>query len=206
MASKAPKFIRIDRPFIVLSKEADYDYLLARLISFLGGGFHSKAGFFAQQACEKYMKALNIQRNGTYLETHKLLDLAAKCEPDGAFFSEPETKRILEQFDIFDQIGRYGAAANFDPLSKGASVGGVSIKVSPGVEIAGAWIWTPKHLHDLDGFVFQARALLDFEKIKWDDGLKSVMSNNQRSQLVSRWQFPIPLREVLTKQNAYFKA
>jgi hypothetical protein len=41
---------------------------------------------------------------------------------------------------------------------------------------------------------------------EWDDGLKSVLGNNQRSQLVSQWQFPIALREVLTKQNAYFKS
>jgi HEPN domain-containing protein len=206
MAPKPPKFKRTNMPFTVFSMEADYDYLLARLISFLGGGFHSRAGFFAQQACEKYMKALAVQRNGTYLETHKLFDLAEKCEPYGTIFSEAETKRILDQFDIFDQIGRYGGAAKFDPLSKGKTVGGRSIKVSPVVQIAGAWIWTPKHLHDLDAFVFHARAFLDFEKAKFGDGIKSVLDNNRASPLLALWEFPMPLREVLTKNNSYFKA
>jgi HEPN domain-containing protein len=206
MAPKAAKFIRTDKPFTVFSMEADHDYLLARLISLLGGGFNSRAGFFAQQACEKFMKALNVQRNGTYLETHALLDLATKCEPDGSLFSEAETRRILDQFDMFDQVGRYGGTAKFDPLSKGKSVGGLSVQVGLGVQVAGAWIWTPKFLHDLDGFVFQARALLDFEKIKWGDGLKSVLANNKSSPLLALWEFPVALHDVLTRNNAYFKA
>jgi HEPN domain-containing protein len=101
--------------------EAHHDYLLARLVSFLGGSFHSKAGFFGQQACEKYLKALSVQHSKLYLDTHKLPKSAIPCQPYGPFFSEKETLRILEQFDIFDQIGRYGGAAKFDPLSKGVS-------------------------------------------------------------------------------------
>jgi ISXO2-like transposase domain/HEPN domain len=108
LAMASPEIVKTDMPFPVFAMEADTDYLLARLINFLGGSFHSRAGFFAQQACEKYMKALSVQRDGSYAETHKLLDLATICEPYGTFFSETETKRILEQFDIFDQIGRYG--------------------------------------------------------------------------------------------------
>jgi hypothetical protein len=99
------KIVQTDMPFPVFSMEADTDYLLARLVNFLGNSFHSRAGFFAQQACEKYMKALSVQRDRSYAETHKLLDLAQICATYGAFFSEAETKRILEQFDIFDQIG-----------------------------------------------------------------------------------------------------
>jgi HEPN domain-containing protein len=56
----APKLVKTEMPFWSFSKEADTDYLLARMINFLGAGFHSRAGFFAQQACEKYMKALMI--------------------------------------------------------------------------------------------------------------------------------------------------
>jgi hypothetical protein len=55
------KIVPTDLPFTAFSMEADRDYLLARMISFLGGGFHSRAGFLGQQACEKYMKALTVQ-------------------------------------------------------------------------------------------------------------------------------------------------
>jgi HEPN domain-containing protein len=201
----APKTIKTDFPFPVFSKEADQDYLLARLISFLGGGFHSRAGFFGQQACEKYLKALSVQMNGTYLETHKLLDLASVCESYGAYFSDKETRRILEQFDIFDQIGRYGGVAKFDPLSKGGSAGGFSMQVAAGVEVAGAWLWTPKHLQDLDSFAFQARSYLDFEKAKFGDGIKAILENNNNSSLLGQWTFPVPLQQVLSVNNAYFK-
>jgi len=101
-----------DFPFAVFSMEADTDYLLARMIHFLGAGlFHSRAGFFAQQACEKYLKAFSVQKTGSFLETHNLKTLAEFCEPHDSYFCEAETRRVLEQFDLFDQIGRYGGAA-----------------------------------------------------------------------------------------------
>jgi hypothetical protein len=201
----ASKLINTDMPFPVFAMEADYDYILARLINFVSGPFSGRAGFFAQQACEKYLKALSVQQEKAYLETHKLRELAAKCESYGAFFSDPETIRILEQFDMFDQIGRYGGAANFDPRSKGIPVGGATLRTSPDVQVAGTWIWTPKYLHDLDGFVFSARALLDYGKAKFGDALKSVLSGNAASTSLGLWKLPIPLREVLTLNNAYFK-
>jgi HEPN domain-containing protein len=95
-----------DFPFTVFSMEADTDYLLARMIHFLGAGFHSRTGFFAQQACEKYLKAFSVQKTASFLETHNLRTLAEFCEPHDSYFSEAETCRILEQFDLFDQIGR----------------------------------------------------------------------------------------------------
>jgi HEPN domain-containing protein len=201
------KIVQTAMPFPVFSMEADTDYLLARLVNFLGASFHSRAGFFAQQACEKYLKALSVQRDQSYAETHKLLDLAQICEPYGQFFSESETKRILEQFDIFDQIGRYGGASNFDPLSKGQSVGGVSIKIAPGAQVAGASVWTGKHISDLDAFVFHARGFLDFEKARFGNSLKAILNNDpSKSSHLGTWRFPVPLREVLTVGNAYFKS
>jgi HEPN domain-containing protein len=93
-----PKMVKTDMPFPVFSTEADTDYILARIVHFLGGKFGSRAGFFGQQCCEKYMKALSVQHDGTYIETHSLLALATKCEVYGAYFSAAETKRVLEQF------------------------------------------------------------------------------------------------------------
>jgi HEPN domain-containing protein len=200
------KIIQTAMSFSVFSLEADRDYLLSRWINFAGAGFHSRAGFFAQQACEKYLKALNVQKDGGYFETHNLKELAAACEAYDPYFSSTETLRILERFDLFDQIGRYGGAAKFDPLSKGKSVGGQSIQVDPGLQIAGASMWSDEHLDDLDGFVFKTRSFLDFSKIKYDDNLKSVLERNGKNILVSLWQGHPPIRIVLTKKNRYFKA
>jgi HEPN domain-containing protein len=165
MIAMASKIVQTDMPFAVFSMEADKDYLLARMINFLGAEFNGRAGFFAQQACEKYMKALTVQRDNEYAETHNLKELATFCEPYDPYFSSTDVKRILEQFDLFDQIGRYGGAAKFDPLAKGQSVGGLSLKVSPGVQVAGALVWKGSYLQDLDAFVFKARSFLDFKAI-----------------------------------------
>jgi hypothetical protein len=152
------------------------------------------------------MKALSVQHNGTYAETHNLIELATFCEPYDSYFSDTETKRILEQFDLFDQVGRYGGAAKFDPLSKGKTVGGKSMTVAPGVQIAGASFWSDSYLRDLDSFVFKVRSFLDFEKIKFDDGLKSILDRNRKSALMGTWKGKTPLRVVLTKNNSYFRA
>jgi HEPN domain-containing protein len=192
-------------PFWTFSKEADTDYLLARMINFLGAGFYSRAGYFAQQACEKYMKALTVEREGTYLETHCLKDLAALCVPYDPYFGEANTTAILERFDMFDQVGRYGGAANFDPLSQGKAVSGNALTIGPGVELAGAFIWFEAYLNDLDAFVFKARSLLDF-KGSYDDCLKSILESNPRSSITVMWKGTEPLRVILTKGNRYFKS
>ena len=155
-------------------------------------------------ACEKYLKALTIQNDKQYAETHSLLDLASLCEPYDSYFAEAETKRVLEQYDMFDQVGRYGGAAKFDPLSKGKSVGGQTLVKGPGVEIAGAMIWTAKHLDDLDGFVFKTRSLLDHASVKWGDGLKDILGDGT-GLMAGTWEFPVPIKEILTFKNRHFK-
>jgi HEPN domain len=80
----ATKLIKPDKPFWMFSMEADTDYLLCRMINFLGSSFHARAGFFAQQACEKYMKALTIQDRSEYTEINNLVELAKFCEPHAA--------------------------------------------------------------------------------------------------------------------------
>jgi HEPN domain-containing protein len=199
-----PPVKKTDFPFAVFSMEADKDYLLARMIHFLGPGFHARAGFFAHQASEKYMKAITVQNRGEYLETHNLKLLGDACAEFDPYFSEKETLRILEQFDLFDQVGRYGGAANFDPLSAGKHTGGISVTVAPGVKVAGLMIWTEKHLDDLDSFVFKTRSLLDHEKGKFNDGLKSILTRNRNDMLVRTWSGKQPLRVILTKKNRYF--
>jgi hypothetical protein len=201
--------VKTDMPFTVFSMEADTDYLLARLVNFLGASFHSRAGLFSQQACEKYMKALSVQKDGTYAETHKLLELAAICEHYDAYFADPNTRRVLEQFDIFDQLGRYGGAAKFDPLARGKTVGGITFQTGPGVQVAGATMWTGGRIGELDAFVWKARSYLDFKGKGngFSDSLDAIVKNDPRkSSHLAMWKFPVPLRDVLTFGNAYFKA
>src|ERR1043166_7749521 len=97
----------------------------------------------------------------------------------------PTTTRLSGA--TIDQVGRYGAASKFDPLSAGKTIGCLSVTASPGLELAGTSIWTASHLNDLDGFVFKVRSQLDFEKISFSDPLKAVLERNKRHLLVSSW-------------------
>src|SRR4051812_26056718 len=108
---------RTNLPFPAFSSEADTDYLLSRMVHFLGGSFYFRTGFFDRQACEKYMKAPLVQETKSYIPTHKLLELAEACVLLDSYYSDPNTIRILKNFDYFDQVGRYGAASNYDPLA-----------------------------------------------------------------------------------------
>jgi HEPN domain len=193
----ANKIVPTEQSFGVFTKEADTDYLLAR-------SFYGRAGFFAQQACEKYMKALMVERTSTYLETHNLKDLAGQCVPYEPYFADAKTLTILGRFDMFDQVGRYGAAANFDPLSEGKSAGDVALTIGTDVELEGAFKWEVAWLDDLDGFVFKVRGLLDFSKAGYDDCLKSIIEGNQRSAMMATWAGKVPLRVVLSKGNRFF--
>lgn len=196
------KMIKTDKPFTVFSVEADIDYLSARMLAFLGNLFHARAGYLGHQACEKYLKALCVQKHNSYLETHKLMELMTAIENNYEFAKHENAKADLQKFDVFAQVGRYGAATNYDPLSKGMPVAGAQFHPSKDVEIAGARFWEPQHLLSLDRFVFNARTKLVYNN--YDDGLLSVMTGNQRSMLVGTWSGPIPIKEVLTRNNKYF--
>ena len=195
MAQKPNKITPTDMPFAVFSLEADRDYILARFISFLGAGFHSRAGYLAQAACEKYMKAYTVQEAKHYLAKHNLLELADTCQHFDSYFGEVETRRILAQFDIFEQVGRYGGGAKYDPLA---------IK-TPDIETAGVSIWLGSYLQDLDGFVFKVRGLLKFEQGGRMDMLSAILSGDTRNVLVGTWNGP-PLMQVLTHNNPFFTA
>ena len=193
--AKRTKTVETDLPFTVFSMEADYDYLLARWVHFAGGGFQFRAGFFAQLACEKYMKAITLQARKQYLETHRLLELADECSRLDPMFNHPEARKTLAKLDVFDQLGRYGAAANYDPYAK----------KSPQLETAGVRYWDQTYLHDLDRFVFNARSKLDFKSANFDDALTSILNRNDKSMFVSIWRGQPTLEVVLTRENRYFR-
>jgi hypothetical protein len=202
--SKHPKVIKPDFGPSVFALEADKDYLAARMINSLGQSLASRSGFFGQQACEKYLKAVSVQFKGEYIETHQLSVLASHCEEVLPFLKEQAAKDDLDKFDLFEQIGRYGAAAKFDPLSKGERVGGMKIWIGDQVNLAGMWIWTAAHIEILDKLVYFIRGHLDFPSMPFDDGLYSILINNDRSSLVSSWKGPPAIYDVLTTGNSYF--
>ena len=187
------KIIWTDIPFTNFSLEGDRDYLLARFISFLGGAFSCRAGYFAQAACEKYMKAYTVQEAKHYLEKHALLEIADTCLPFDGYFGEAETRRILKQFDAFEQVGRYGANAKFDPLA---------VKTTQ-FQTAGVSIWHQSYLNDLDGFVFTVRGLLRFVDGGRMDMMKAILAEDTNNLFVGTWKGP-PLLNVLTAGNRYF--
>ena len=115
------------------------DYLLTRLVGFGTGVLAARAGYFAHQACEKYLKALSLHTGQEYLETHKLQLLADACATEYAFLREP-------------QVGRYGAAAKFDPLAEKTGE----------FETRGVVVFSPSMIDALDYFVFTLRGKLTF--------------------------------------------
>jgi HEPN domain-containing protein len=185
-----PRRVSTTLPYLVFSREADIDYLLARMIHFLGHGFIGRAGFFAHQACEKYMKAVMVQNTGAYLETHKLPKLASACSEFEAYFAKQSTITTLRIFDTFEQVGRYGGAANFDPLAT----------VARGKKItAGTTLWLGHYLDLLDEFAFKITGMLGHT-------LKPILEDDtQHSWLLATWKGDRPLKLVLTQQNSYFK-
>lgn len=191
--SGKPAVIKTDFPFSVFSLEADTDYLLARHISFVGAGFTSRAGFFGQQACEKYMKALSVQERRAYLQTHKLLLLSDFCVDIDPFFARADTKETLRVFDLFDQLGRYGAAAKYDPLAPKDST----------LSVAGVRVWHEEYRDRLDAFVFYVRGKLKFEG-NFSDSLKAILERNRKDILMGTWTGRPPLRVILTKNNRAF--
>lgn len=184
-----------DTPAIFLV-EADHDYIIARLISFTGlGGFSRRAGYFAQQALEKYLKALSVQLGGEYLKSHNLKDLAAHCAQFDTDFTEKELIEHLTIFDDFTEVGRYGGAASYDPHA---------IK-TPEIQSWGASSWHEEYRALLDGLVFFIRGKLDTDKMGFTDSLQAILKEDQANLLVGSWQLPTKLREVLTAGNTHFK-
>lgn len=189
-----PKVVTTDMPFTIFSTEADRDYLLARAMNIAGSGFHARAGYFSHQACEKYLKAFMLQAAGEYSEGHKLPDLRTVCAKHDKFFDDREIVESLRIFDEFEQVGRYGAAANFDPGAKTT----VDFKTS------GVMMWSANYIDRLDRFVFETRGRLDFKKAGHADSFAAIL-NGDKNTFGSTWNLKPPLPVVLTRDNKYFK-
>lgn len=184
-------------PFTTFSFEADRDYILARWIAFAGGGFQSRAGFHAHQACEKYLKALTVQAAGNYLHTHRLSELASFAAHHHPAMDAPAAKADLARFDSFEEVGRYGAASRYDPLSKAASTSGVTV--------AGLWQWDSSYVHALDQVVFNMRRYLNHAAANVPDSFALVLAKSGTTRFEGDWKGSPSIYDVLTRGNASFK-
>jgi hypothetical protein len=120
--------------------------------------------------------------------------LAGSCLPFNEYFGEQRTKEILELFDKFEQVGRYGAAAKYDPLAR----------KEEGIETKGVMVWHVQYVLLLDEFVYKVRSMLNFNKKPGMDTLRRILSGDKNSPLETGWKGP-PLIQVLTASNNYFK-
>jgi HEPN domain-containing protein len=189
------KYETTDKPFVIFSSEADADYLLARMLNFAGAAFHGRAGYSAHQACEKYLKAFSVFGLGEFAYSHRLLDLAKHCAELNPYFENPDLISKLKIFDEFAEVGRYGAAARFDPHARKES----------SVTTAGVYTWSEAYLGVLDAIVFDVRGLLNFESYPSMDMLRAILNRDKRNLFVHSWALNMPLRVVLTRKNAVFK-
>jgi HEPN domain-containing protein len=187
--------ITTDKPFSVFSMEADRDYLLARLINFSGHGFASRAGYFGQQAIEKYFKALIVQEEKAYLKTHSLIELANFSSKYDSALSSGDFIKKITIFDDFREVGRYGGESNYDPHAK----------KEVGFETAGVYAWIDTNIKILDEIVNILRGKLDFKAINFSDSLSAIAKNDNKDFLAGTWKLPINLKEILLSNNDYFK-
>jgi HEPN domain-containing protein len=189
------KTITTDKPFFVFSLEADRDYLLARLINFTGPGFASRAGYFGQQAIEKYFKALMVQEEKAYLKTHNLFELAKYCTKYDHSFEDEKFIKKINIFDDFREVGRYGGESIYDPYAE----------TEDNFTTAGMSIWIDTNIVILDDIVNKLRRKLDFKSNNFSDSLKALVRNDNNDFLVNTWKLPVKLKDILVTGNDYFK-
>lgn len=189
------KTITTDKPFSVFSLEADRDYLLARLINFSGNGFASRAGYFGQQAIEKYFKALMVKEEKAYLKTHDLIEISNYCSKYDSIFKDADFIRKITIFDDFREVGRYGGESTHDPHAK----------QEKDFTTAGVYAWQDTNIKILDEIVNVLRKKLDFKAVGFSDSLDAIVKGNNKDFLAGTWKLPINLRDILILSNDYYK-
>jgi HEPN domain-containing protein len=184
-----------DDPFIIFSTEADRDYILARMLHYTGTAFITRTAFFANQALEKYLKAISVQYFKRYKNTHDLIELAAIAAEAQPYFTHPQLLKNLHNFNEYREVGRYGGAANFDPRAGKFQ----------GRDAFGVLMWPENNLEILDGTVHRMRSYLEYNEHGLSDPLKAILEGNKSSQFSGTWTLDTSLKSVLTRDNNLFK-
>lgn len=194
MSKNTPKRVTTNLPWQAFGMEADRDYLLARWIHSSGGTFHSRAGFFAQQACEKYMKAEMVKSTGAFLKTHRLHKLADECATRDPMFNHKKLREAITVFDDFAELGRYGGFAGKNHAN---------VEVDPGVEVVGAYMWRSSDIRLLDEFAFNIRRKFEYAADRFPDQFAAIIEGRD-CMLSDQWRGQPSLKDVLLTQNPLF--
>lgn len=193
---KKINLIKTDKPFQLFTDQADEDYITARLLTFCGNTMWHIAAYHSHQAIEKYIKSYLVQEKQEYPDIHNLKILGELAGEINDFFKNEEIKKLLELFDQFEQISRYGGFAKYDPLSN----------KTQNYTIVGGFEWTDSNIKQLDKLVFNIRGLLDFSSKPTLDSLKAILNDDKQIKFVKNWKLPrISIKEVLISHNDFYR-
>jgi len=180
--------------------EASRCYFTTRYVYLGGMTLMNGSGFFAQGAIEQYLKAVILTVDGSkvkevYKLRHnlkKLRELAFELTNDGEFDSEM-FKTAVEYFDPFDQVGRYGSNANYDPLAQTSDT-----LISTGVSA-----WQPDYIPHLDYAIMVCRKHVSIDPSSMDL-IAQVKARNTKSMAWRNWQLDgLKPDDVLFIDNGY---
>lgn len=102
-------------------------------------------------------------------------------------------KRAVIYFDPFDQVGRYGANAKFDPLSSKTEV----------FESKGVSGFGPDYINHLDYVASICRSYIKAEPI-FNDLISQIKSRNKKASIWKRWQIEgLTPDDILLTENEY---
>ncbi len=188
--------VQTNKPFWFFIDQADEDYLAARLLTFCGPTMWHTAAHHSHQALEKYLKSYLVQEQQAYPESHDLKKLGELAAAHNNFFAEEDIKKLLAEFDQFEQVSRYGGMAKYDPVSN----------QSTQFTTAGSFVWTDSNLKPLDMLVYQIRGFLDFSQKPTLDHLAAAQRENHNIGFVKDWRLPnLSIKQILTSANDYYK-
>ena len=84
---------------------AESDYVLSRILLLLG--MNDPGMYHYQQCMVKYLKAVLIDNDVQFENTHNLELLRSRCEPLDEFFSDEDLSEACQKVWRFEVIGRY---------------------------------------------------------------------------------------------------
>ncbi len=180
--------------------EASRCYFTARYVYLGGMSLLNGSGFFAQGAIEQYLKAVIINVDNSKVEEvyrlghnlKKLRQLAFEITADDEFNSE-KFKTTVEYFDPFDQVGRYGSNANYDPLSHSNET----------LTSTGVIAWQPDYMPHLDYAIMICRQHVSIDPSSMDL-VAQIKARNTKSMAWRNWQLEgLKPDDVLFIDNSY---
>lgn len=176
---------------------ADRDYIAARLLNFCGSAMYPQAAYHSQQCIEKYLKSLLLQIDEPFPKEHKLNQLRILVEKHYPNLFDKNSITLINEFDLPEQVSRYGSFANFDPMSK---------KVKGEFETKGVFVWQDTYIKDLDTLVYILRGAIDFSKDPQIDNIKLILDGDNKNILANGWKLKyFSIKDVLTSHNDHYK-